>query len=444
MKKFASLLNFSDASVLSKTGVDLSWIKKCCVDSRLVAPGDLFFALPGAKVDGHAFLQEAQYRGAAAAVVHRSYRGESSLPLIPVDNVLLTLQDLAKNHLQSLKPKNIVGVTGSFGKTTTKTFLHQFLSSTFKVGTNCGNYNSQIGLPLTLLNQLEGDEEIILLEMAMTEAGQLTRLVQIAPLTHAMITAIDYVHIGYFEGLEGIAHAKAEIFSSPKIQGGWVNYDAPHRDVLLNAGSCPKKTFSVHQTEADIHAVPHPDRLLLSWKNALVDLGSQQMIYPLKHNLVAAATAALDLGVPPQAVSQIAQQIKTPEKRFQIIHKSGFTIVSDSYNASGMRFALQNLPAGKRKIAALGIIPDLGKFSVPVHEEVAEIALKHLDILYCFGEECLPMVALWRKHGRHVEHFASREALAAALKELVVEGDVVLVKGALRFEMWKIVEALNS
>lgn len=444
MPKLSLFIDSSEGASFLKAGIDPASIGKCRVDSRTIVRGDLFFALAGAKTDGHAFLEEAEKRGAAGAVVHSSYAGKSSLPLIYVDDVLAYLQQLAKRALAWVNPRHVVGVTGSFGKTTTKTFLRAFLSSSFATGSNSGNYNSQIGVPLTLLNELEGGEEIVLLEMAMTEEGQLSRLVEIAPPTRALITAVDYVHIGYFPDLEGVARSKAEIFSSPATTLGWVNYDTPFREILLSSGTCAKRTFSVYNAAADVYCIPHQERLLLRWEEQLIDLGSQKMIYPLKHNLVAAAAAALELGVAPEKISALARDVKPPENRFQHIQSRGITIVSDCYNASGMRFALQNIPEGKRKIAALGFIPDLGRFSQQVHQEAGEIALDHIDVLYCFGEEWLPVVELWQSEGRQVGYFPSRDDLAKALKEFIVEGDIVLVKGALRSEMWKVVEILDG
>ncbi|MGZ3733286.1 MAG: Mur ligase family protein, partial [Parachlamydiaceae bacterium] len=141
------------------------------VDSRLTKKGDLFFACPGNKSDGHEFLKEVSMKGAVAAVVSHDYKGDHfGLPLIRVAHPQFALQSLAKHHLSSLSTK-VVAITGSAGKTTTKGFLAQLLSLKYRIAATPGNYNSQLGLPLTLLNHLSGNEEYIVLEMGMTQAG---------------------------------------------------------------------------------------------------------------------------------------------------------------------------------------------------------------------------------------------------------------------------------
>jgi len=137
-------------------------------DSRELRKGDLFFALQGKKVDGHSFLEEVAKKGAVGAVVAKSYEGpDFGLPLFRVDDVISSLQNLAK-EVQKRRKNRVIAVTGSVGKTTTKEFIATLLSKKYRVGKTPGNANSQVGLPLTLLN-MEGDEEVLVLEMGMTQ-----------------------------------------------------------------------------------------------------------------------------------------------------------------------------------------------------------------------------------------------------------------------------------
>ena len=150
------------------------------VDTRTLQPGDIYFALPGAKVDGHHFLVQAAEKGASAAVVSRNFNGNGyGLPLLCVGDTLKALQELSKNVLSCFPQIKIVAITGSVGKTTTKDFTATLLREKYRVSANPGSYNSQIGMCLTILNHLKGDEEVFVLEMSMTHPGNISRLVDI-------------------------------------------------------------------------------------------------------------------------------------------------------------------------------------------------------------------------------------------------------------------------
>ncbi len=212
-------------------------------DSRKVEKGALFFALKGERCDGHQFLKEVAESGAIGAAVSMQYSGESfGLELIRTDDVLEALHLLAKKTFELRKGK-VVAITGSVGKTTMKEFLATLLEGKFSVFKTRLSENSRITLPIQLLS-LEEDHEIYVLEMAMTEPGQIERLAWIAPPDIAMVTAVAPAHVAFFnEGMEGIAKAKAEIFSHPKTEVGLLGPTAARFDELLKGGSCPKVIY---------------------------------------------------------------------------------------------------------------------------------------------------------------------------------------------------------
>ena len=169
------------ACALGKETKSKAIVKGVAVDTRLTRPGDLFFALPGDRVDGHTFLEQAAKSGAAGAVVKTGYQEESfGLALIHVDDVLEALQNLAKNILQRSHAR-IVAVTGSLGKTTTKGFIVSLLKNKYRVTASPGNSNSQIGRPLAIINEVTLEEDLIVLEMGMTLPGQISKLIQMMP-----------------------------------------------------------------------------------------------------------------------------------------------------------------------------------------------------------------------------------------------------------------------
>lgn len=425
------------------------------VDSRAVKPGDLFFALPGARTDGHTFLEEASVRLAAGAVVSKNYKGSSyGLPLIHVEDVLKTLQALARECLQEAKPKTIA-VTGSVGKTTTKEWIYQLLGTQGHVVRSPGSCNSQIGLPLSLL-QLFGlkaalpTHTTLVVEMGMTETGQVQNLVSITPPDYALLTAVSLVHAGKFSGEEEIAMAKAEVFSSPHTKIGVMPSDVTGFDRLQHIGVCTKRTFSLHDPHAD-YTLQQEQRkdapyYTLKTPNGLTPLGKWHLpgTHSL-HNLLAACAISCEAGLDPQAIGPVLPELFFPDKRMQQVLRKGVLFINDSFNAPpiGVEAALATLPHPEgrgRRIAVLGTMPDLGAFSQALHEKIGRLALKSVDILLCLDEETLPMHYIWQEEGRPSHHFTCKEKLSHYLNTLVMQGDVVLIKGKNTLKMWTLIE----
>ena len=409
-----------------------------CVDSRLLKGGDLFFACAGQRCDGHAFLHDVASRGAVAAIVKQGYVASDNLrlPLIHVEDPLKALQQIAKAVLAN-RPSKIIAITGSMGKTTTKGFLAQLLQSTFRVGTTPGNSNSQIGLPLTILNELHGDEEILVLEMAMSQPGHIHSLIQIAPPDIAIITGVAHGHFESFSSLEGVASAKSEILAHPKTRMGIVDRSICHFEAFAKAQNCPLHTFAVNDVEAEF-------TLFASEKGyRLIHAGVERMHFapppfPGRHNLhnfLAAASVAVLCGVSIDSLQVAAQTLRLPSLRLQVEERNGALFVHDSYNALpiAVKAALDALPepkSGGRKIAVLSEMQELGSASEQLHHEVAEYALERADQLVCMGKGCLPMVKVWKLAGRSPVWVSELSEVAAYLKRSVQPGDVVLIKGS--------------
>ncbi len=423
-------------------------LKAFRVDSRFVETGDIFFALPGEHADGHDFLVDVAARGAVAAVVKQDYVGpDYGLDLLRVPNVLEALQCLARIRLVKHRAK-VVAITGSVGKTTTKDFLLTLLRQKYRVGASVGNQNSQIGLPLTLLNDISDDEDVIILEMGMTEPGNLEQLLTIAPADVALLTSVALVHAGSFENLEHIARTKAEIFTHPKTTLGILHRDIPNFDELSSFGRCSKLSFSTRYLESDYYLDEEKEHVVVCAKGQSHDLGILKV--PGKHNrhnLLAAIAAARSLGVDWRDISEAIPHLQLPKRRLQSISKGDVLFVNDSYNACdvSVKAALDSLPAplpGGRRIAVLGTMPGLGKFSDPCHRDVGVYALNCVDSLFCLGIECQPMVDIWTGHGRAAQLFLERHLLVQALQQFLQPRDVVLLKGANVKKMWEILDEI--
>ena len=395
------------------------------VDSRQVEPGGVFCALKGERTDGHLYIEEAAKRGARAAVVDESYEGEAfGLDLIRVPAVRLALQAAAAERVRQLG-KPIVGVTGSVGKTTTRNFISTLLGVRYKV--NGHSANSQIGLPLTILG-LDGDEDCLVLEMAMTEQGHIARLVEIAPPDIAVITNVSYVHAEYFNSIDEIAKAKAEILSA-------------------------KTGLAILGEETPIEPTIPTVRLGRDYRydGTLIYEGGEPAArlcfdLPFVENMLAAIAVARAMGLDWDEIREGVAQCKMPPMRLEKMEVQGVTLIKDCYNACAKSVcaALDHLPEGGQKIAVLSQMVEMGSFSQQEHERVARHALKSVDRLLCIGEEAKHMQAIWEAAGRPVAWFGDKKSLGKRLSEHAEPGDVVLVKGSRAFALEEIIDIFSN
>ena len=416
-------------------------------NSREVLPADLFFALKGEKVDGHDYLKEAAAKGAIGAVVSKAYQGESfGLKLITVENVMESLQKLAKT-VHAKRSVRVIGVTGSVGKTTTKEFIATLLEAKFRVGKTPGNANSQVGVPLSILNS-EGNEEIFVMEMGMSLPHEIEKLVDIAPPEVSIITKIALAHAAFFpDGLEGIAAAKAEILSHPATRLGILNHQAiPF--VAMQKSKGPKMTFGLENEADESDFILCREGSNFYAKEQEGRTSAFSLPFTASHlceNFIGAAAVARAMEMQWSEIIPQALRLTVYARRFETIKRNGIVFINDSYNANltSMKAALTNLPVprtGKKRIAVLGAMKELGAFTEQSHYEVAKMALSHIDYLLCLGEECVTMAELFQREGRAVEHFLEFDSIKKRVFELAEEGDVVLLKGSHSKKLWQILE----
>lgn len=419
-------------------------------NSQEIMPGDLFFALKGEKVDGHRYLKEIATKGAIGAVVRKDYTGDNfGLELFYVKDVLHSLHALAKT-VHQLRSQRTIGVTGSVGKTTMKEFIATLLSP-FNVEKTPGNANSQVGVPLSILNS-EGKAAIFVMEMGMSQAHEIEKLVQIAPPEIALVGRIALAHAAFFsDGIQGIARAKHEILSHPQTKLGILHAQAMQFPTA-NTGSCEKCTYALQEEGLEAHFVLcSVDSQFFVKENA-----EQSPVFSLpftaKHlceNFLGAAAVARSLGIGWEEILSQMDKLRVYTHRFEIIARNGITFVDDSYNANtaSMRAALTNLPKpqkGGKSIAVLGAMTELGSYTDESHQEIARIALLYVDILLCFGEECKVMVDIFHNAKKPVEYFESFEPLKTRVHAIAQKGDVVLLKGSNSKQLWRILDDSND
>lgn len=393
------------------------------VDSRYIGKGDLFFALKGKKVDGIDFLAEVAHKQAFGAVVRKDYRGKDyGLELFYVEDVLDTLQKMA--HLTMGKEK-IIGVTGSLGKTTTKEFIATLLQKRYKVGKTIGNYNSAIGLPLTLLNREKGNE-ILVLEMAMTEKGQIQALTKIAPVDLGVVTKITYVHIENFNSLEEIAKEKKSILSGIK---GIVPYEWKEEGMI---------TFSLEDKRGDYTLSREGDKVYIVEKGEKIKILPPFTELHFLEDLMIAFAVARMMGLKIEEIQEQIKELKTVPMRFEKVEKQGVLFIKDMYNSTleSVKMALNSLPTpkkGGRKIAVLGEMVELGAFSEKLHQEMGSFAKERVDLLFCLGKKCGKTIDSFSNPNG--ELFLEKKELVNRLKNVILPGDVVLIKGSRALKM---------
>jgi UDP-N-acetylmuramoyl-tripeptide--D-alanyl-D-alanine ligase len=441
MKRFTRLIEIGQALGLL---VEDRPISGFAIDSRQVQKGGVFFALQGNKFDGHDFLKEVASKGAVAAVVEAPFQGETGgLILLRVESVPKALQHLAQ-IIQAKRMQRVVAVTGSLGKTTTKEFIATLLKQKYSVAKTPGNSNSQVGLPLAILNG-SGEEEVFVAEMGMWKGEEIRRLTEIAPPQVAVITKIGFAHVEAFpDGLEGVAGAKAEIFSHPATELGVVGVKALEYAAIRDTGHFPKKSFAVGPAFANF--VLEEGRLVQDR-----DEMSPPFMLPFSEshfceNFVGAAAVARLMGLSWQEIILGAKELKSAPLRYEKIDRCGISFINDCYNATpeAMEAALLNLPRpsfGGKTIAVFGEMTcGLGSYSEGAHIKVAEQALEKVDHLLCYGKGCLPMMKIFSDKGRPAEFFCDLKKLKTVLMEIAKPGDVVLIKGSNSNQMWQILE----
>jgi UDP-N-acetylmuramoyl-tripeptide--D-alanyl-D-alanine ligase len=403
------------------------------IDSKMIGLGDLFFALKGAKTDGHKYLKDAKMRGAIGAVVSKDYEGpDHGLILLAVEDVGEGLQGLARHFMQECK-SIVIGVTGSLGKTTTKDFIATLLEGKFKVGKTHLNYNTRLTYPITLLNRA-GDEDVLVVEMGMSEPGDIGRLLQIAAPDIGVLTKIALVHAAFFpNGMKDIAKGKAEIFSDPKTKKCIFHHGLyEYLEVVAEIGG-QKISFSLEDRTADYFLSPE----------YFVDergVRAYQFDPPYKqahvlHNFLAAISVAREMKMQWDEINARIALLQLPKMRFEQMEIDGVTFINDAYNANpdSMRAALSNMPdpkEGCKKIAVLGMMVDLGPDSENEHKEVGRFAQKYVDHLLVVGEAATPIYEAFLEVKKPAEQFVNFSWLAKRLKGIVSPGDVVLVKAS--------------
>jgi len=435
-------------------GDALATVRQVCTDSRALQPGDLFVALRGEKFDAHEFAAEAARRGAAAVIGERVPEGFSpGCGLILVADSLVALQQLARSYRQTLALQ-VVGLTGSNGKTSTKDLTAAVLGARFQVTKTAGNFNNHIGLPLTMLRARASDQ-IGVFEMGMNHPGEIAPLAALAAPDVGIVTNIGTAHIEHLGSREAIAQEKGMLAEAVNASG----------TVILNGDDEFTDSIAL-RTRADVllaglvRGEVRGEALRADFEGTRFDLVARGqrveawLPIPGEHmvrNALLAVAAGLVFGLGLEECAQALSRVELTKGRLERKSVRGIHLLDDTYNANPESVCaalrtLAALPSTGRRIAVLGRMGELGVESERGHRQVGAVAAEiRVDCLLCVGEEAHWIADAATQGGvAQVVKVRHTDEATAALRESARPGDLVLVKGSRSARMERIVEGLAT
>lgn len=443
--------------ILPEPEISEKEITGAVIDSRLVEEGHLFFATKGERVDGHDFIAKAFAQGAAAAVCEKLPADTPGTFLLVKDS-FQALKDIARFYRGQLDVK-VVGVTGSVGKTSTKEFIASVLAKRYNVLKTEGNFNNEVGLPLTVL-RIRDEHEIAVIEMGISDFGEMSRLTAIAQPDICVITNIGQCHLENLGDRDGVLKAKTEIFEGLKEGGTACLFGEDDKLCTIsevkgnppvffgNTGICQVSAKDI------VNKGLHGSSCTIFTKEGAF---AAKIPLPGSHMVTNALAATAVAGLCDMKNDEIAAGIASVQAvsgRSNLIHTDSFTIIDDCYNANpvSMKAAFALLAtATERKVAIIGDMFELGENEAALHAEVGAAAVKEgCDVIICIGElssntaqGANDAVAV-AGTGQKVFYFKDKAAFLGGREALLEKGDAVLVKASHGMHFEELVEVLKN
>lgn len=433
-------------------------VQRVCTDSRKIAQGDLFFALPGEKFDGHDFIEEVIRKGAVGVVVQRervpaSFNG---CGVIAVQDTKSALGQFAARYRQDFRVP-IVAIGGSNGKTTTKELVASVLRQRLPIVWSEASFNNDIGVPRTLL-RLENWHEAAVLEVGTNHPGELAPLVKMIQPRYGVITSIGREHLEFFGDVEGVAGEE-----------GWLAELLPSDGKLFISGDNPWTRRIVERTRAPVARAGFSDANdwrvqsprvdeegTTFWMQApKVDFSGEYRINLLgRHQVLNAAYAiavGAELGLSRTEIERGLLECKPANMRMQMWEINGVRVLADCYNANADSMVaalqtLQELPCKGRRVAVLGDMAEQGTHSEAAHEEIGRrVAELGIGQLFAVGKMASITARAAKDAGlTRVMEFADVDTAAAAVKSFMKNGDLILLKASRSARLERISEALKG
>lgn len=413
---------------------------KISTDTRQISEGSLFFALRGDKFNANEFASQALDRGASCCVIDDARFAQDNRCIL-VDDVLKTLQDLARYHRSKLTIP-VIGLTGSNGKTTSKELVLAVLSKKFNAYATKGNLNNHIGVPLTVL-AIDHSYDIAIVEMGANHVGEIALLCSIANPTHGFITNIGKAHIGTFGGFENIIRGKSELYQHLITSQGTVFINS--QNAILGNMARRFRSPYFYPAEGDYyHARLLDADPFIRYQSDQGEVVQTQITGAYNfENIAVALCIGKYFGVDEQAANQAVAAYVSVNMRSQIIKKDSNTIIMDAYNAnpSSMEAAIQNLASLKasHKVAIVGDMFELEQEAQKEHARIGELLKeKNFDRVYLCGS----LMKSAKEKNQSAFHFETKELLVEELKRNPISNSTILVKASRGIGLETVVEYL--
>lgn len=420
-------------------------------DSRMIEEGFLYLPFVGARVDGHDFIPQVFEKGALCTLSERELEDISG-PYIKVDSVAEALKDIAEFYREQLSCK-IIGITGSVGKTSTKEMIASVLSEKYQVLKTEGNYNNEIGMPLTIL-KIRDYHEIAVIEMGISDFEEMHRLAKVSKPDVCVITNIGTCHLENLGDRDGVFRAKTEIFDYAK-EDCFVVLNGDD-DKLIQIHEVKGKSplfFGIHSKQ-DISIITYKENGVLGTEakikyfddilKTVIPIPGVHMLY----NAMAATCIGVYFDMTLEEVDRGIRKLKAIRGRNHIFTAHGITVIDDCYNANpmSMKASLNVLSKAEgRKVAVLGDMFELGKNEVELHAQVGEEAAKlGIDFVICIGKLSKYIAEAAKKGSGYVLYFTDKEEFMKKIKDYIKEGDTVLIKASNGMKFSTIVTELKE
>lgn len=451
-----------------KNGMEDMEVASIVTDSRQAGEGTLFAAIRGARVDGHRFIPAVFAQGAVCVLCEQELPADTAGSWIKVISTLQALKDIAEDYLKQLRIP-VVGITGSVGKTSTKEMIAAVLSQKYRTLKTQGNFNNELGLPLTVF-RLKEEDEIAVLEMGISDFGEMHRLAKIARPDTCVITNIGQCHLEFLHDRDGILRAKTEIFDFLRPDGHIIlNGDDDKLITVQNVDGIRPVFFGMARPSEDPErregetgrepGVWADQEESLGLRGTACRIHTEQGEFAVRipipghhmvYNALAATAVGLTYGLSLAQIRDGIESLQPVSGRFHIIETEQYTIIDDCYNANpvSMKASLEILQDGSgRRVAILGDMGELGENEEALHAEVGAFAGGcRIDKLVCAGPLCAALASEARRANPDLEtvYYASPEELLKNLAREVQKGDTILVKASHFMQFPRIVEALQE
>ena len=424
------------------TGHTIPMVGGISTDSRECRPGDLYIAICGENVDGHDFIDNAVDNGAKVVVVEKHI--ETDVYAVLVNDSMEAISAVA-SFWRNQFDIPVIAITGSNGKTSTKELLRHILNAQFAVHATEGNYNTSIGLPLTLFQMMQA-HSISILEMGANQPRDIGALCSVANPTHGLITNIAPAHLEGFGSIDEVAHTKAALFRSMSEKGvGFVNLTDPY----IAKMNRPKNSITFGITAdcdypADIHT---EDDGTLSLTISTEDIFTGSSNFSFAKNIIACAAIADTLNISWELFRDRISTFQPPPGRCEIKKSNNMTFIDDTYNANLESTVaaidyLTGFSGNGRRILIFGDMFELGNESKNQHIKVGQkCAESDLDLVFTVGNETVATHESIFSGPGHM-HFSTKEDLIKELRTEIMDGDKILVKGSRGMAMETIIETL--